>query len=153
ESQRCEGNGRRIAGSCFEGRRVRLTRRVRLADVMWTAARAPARTSGTMSSCCIRIQIIQARAALCGGTGRSRTFVARYGCRTALARAEGDDAPDRIVGRDAHGHAISRNNFDTEAAHSAAELGQHFMAGVALNPIEAPAVDSHDRALHVDEIV
>ena len=70
-----------------------------------------------------------------------------------LARAEGDDAPDGIVRRNTYGHAISRNNFDAEAAHAAAELGQHFVAGVALNSVEAPAVDGHDRTLHVDEIV
>jgi hypothetical protein len=70
-----------------------------------------------------------------------------------LARAEGDDAADGIVGRDAYGHAISRDNFDAEAAHAAAQLGQHFVAGVALNPVEASAMDSHDRTLHVDEIV
>jgi hypothetical protein len=70
-----------------------------------------------------------------------------------LARAEGDDAADGIVGRNAYGHAISRDNFDAEAAHAAAQLGQHFVAGVALNPVEAPAMDSHDRTLHVDEIV
>src|SRR3954467_12703736 len=66
---------------------------------------------------------------------------------------EGDDAPDRIVRRDADGDAIPGNHFDTEAAHPAAQLGQHFMAGVALHTIETPAVDRHHRALHVDEIV
>src|SRR3954470_11571784 len=70
-----------------------------------------------------------------------------------LARPEGDDAADRIVRRDADGDAIPGNHFDAEAAHPAAELGQHFMAGVALHTVEAPAVDCHDRALHVDEIV
>ena len=70
-----------------------------------------------------------------------------------LARSEGDDASDGIVGRDAYGHAISRDNFDAEAAHAAAELGQHFMAGVALNSVKAAAVNSHYRTLHVDEIV
>jgi hypothetical protein len=70
-----------------------------------------------------------------------------------LARAEGDDAADGIVGRNTYGHAISRDNFNAEAAHAAAELGQHFVAGVALNPVEAPAMDGHNRTLHVDEIV
>src|SRR4051794_27757725 len=70
-----------------------------------------------------------------------------------LACPEGDDAPDRIVRRDADGDAIPGNHFDAEAAHPAAQLGQHFMAGVALHTVEAPAVDCHDRALHVDEIV
>ena len=70
-----------------------------------------------------------------------------------LARPEGDDASDGIVGRNPYGHAISRDNFDAEAAHTPAELSQHFMAGVALNPVKASAVDSHYRTLHVDEIV
>jgi hypothetical protein len=70
-----------------------------------------------------------------------------------LARPEGDDASDGIVGGHPDGHAISRDNFDAEAAHAAAELGQHFVAGVALNSVKAPAVDGHYRTLHVDEIV
>jgi len=52
-----------------------------------------------------------------------------------LACAEGYDAPDRIVRRDADGHAISRNYLDAEAAHSAAELGEDFVAGVALHAV------------------
>ena len=70
-----------------------------------------------------------------------------------LAGPEGDDAADRIVRRDADGHAISRNHFDAEAAHPAAELGQHFVAGIALNSIESPAVHGNDRALHINQIV
>ena len=70
-----------------------------------------------------------------------------------LAGAEGDDAPDRIVGRYADGHAISRNHFDAEAAHSAAELGQHFVAGVALHAVKAATVDGNHGALHVNQIV
>lgn len=70
-----------------------------------------------------------------------------------LARPERDDPSDGIVGRHPNGHAISRNNFDAEAAHSAAKLGQHFVAGVALNAVKAATVNSHYRTLHVDEIV
>ena len=70
-----------------------------------------------------------------------------------LAGAEGNDAPDRIVRRHADGHAISRNHLDAEAAHSAAELGEHLMAGIALHAVKPAAVNRHDRALHVDEIV
>src|SRR5439155_10406102 len=44
-----------------------------------------------------------------------------------LTRAESNDAPNGIVRRDADGHPIARNHFDTEAAHSAAELGQHLV--------------------------
>ena len=70
-----------------------------------------------------------------------------------LACAEGNNAPDRIVRRDADGHAISRNDLDAEAAHSAAELGQHFVAGVALHAVKTATVNRHNRALHVNEIV
>ena len=52
-----------------------------------------------------------------------------------LAGAEGNDAPDRIVRRDADGHAITRDYLDAEAAHSAAELGEYFVAGVALHAV------------------
>jgi len=70
-----------------------------------------------------------------------------------LASAEGNDAADGIVRRHADGHAISWNNLDPEAAHSAAELGQHFMAGVTLHTVEAATMNSHHSTLHVDEIV
>ena len=70
-----------------------------------------------------------------------------------LACAEGDDAPDRIVWRNPDGHSIPRNHLDAEAAHSAAELGEHFVARVALNSIKAATVNSHYRTLHVYEIV
>ena len=70
-----------------------------------------------------------------------------------LASPEGNDASDGIVRRDADGHAISRDNFDAEAAHSAAELGEHFVPSVALYPVEASTVHRDDRALHIDEIV
>jgi len=52
-----------------------------------------------------------------------------------LARPEGDDAPNRIVRRNADRYAISGNHLDSEAAHSAAELGEHFVSGVALHTV------------------
>ena len=70
-----------------------------------------------------------------------------------LPCAEGDDAADRIVRRDADGHAIARNDLDAEAAHPAAQLREHFVAGVALHAIQAPGMDGDDRALHIYEIV
>ena len=70
-----------------------------------------------------------------------------------LAGSERDDAPHRIVRRDANCHAIAWNDFDAEAAHAAAELREHFMSGVALHTVEPAAVHRHDSALHVDEIV
>ena len=70
-----------------------------------------------------------------------------------LAGPEGNDAADRIVRRYANGHAISGNNLDSEAAHPAAQLGKHFMSGVALHAVKPAAVDRYDCALHVNEIV
>jgi hypothetical protein len=70
-----------------------------------------------------------------------------------LTGPEGDDAPDRIVRRYADCDAIPRNYLDAEAAHSPAELGQHFVAGVALHSVKAATVDGNHGALHVNEIV
>src|SRR6185295_16898201 len=70
-----------------------------------------------------------------------------------LACPEGDDAAHRIVGRDAHGDAIPRDYFDTEAAHAAAELCEHFVAGITLDAVQPAAVHRDHGALHVDEIV
>lgn len=70
-----------------------------------------------------------------------------------LACAEGDDAPDRVVRRDADGHAIARDYLDAEAAHSTAELGQYFMASVACHAVQTAAVDRDHGALHINEII
>ena len=67
-----------------------------------------------------------------------------------LTRAECDDATDWIVGGNAYRHAITRYNFDTEAPHTAAQLGEHFVPGIALDAIETSAVHCYDRSLHVD---
>lgn len=71
----------------------------------------------------------------------------------ALARPERDKAPQRIVWRNAHRHAISRHHLDTEAAHAAAQLRENLVAGVTLYPIQAAAVHRDHRGLHVDQIV
>ena len=70
-----------------------------------------------------------------------------------LACAEGDDAPDRIVRRHADGYPIARNHLDAKASHSTAELGQHFVAGVALNTVKPAAVYRDHSALHVYQVV
>ena len=70
-----------------------------------------------------------------------------------LASAEGDDAPDRIVGRDADGHAVSRHHLDSKAAHAAAQLGKHLVTLVTLHAVKTAAVDRHDRALHINQII
>ena len=70
-----------------------------------------------------------------------------------LACTKRDDAPDRIVRRNADGHSIARDHFDTEAAHAAAQLGQHFVTCVTLHAIKPSAMHGHDCALHVDQII
>ena len=70
-----------------------------------------------------------------------------------LACAEGDDAPDRVVRRNAYGHAISRHHLDSKAAHPAAQLGKHLVTLVTLDAVKTPAVNRHDRALHVNQII
>ena len=70
-----------------------------------------------------------------------------------LAGAERDDAPDRVVRRNADGHSIAGNDLDTEAAHSTTELGQHLVASVTLHPVEPATVHGDDGALHVDQVV
>jgi hypothetical protein len=70
-----------------------------------------------------------------------------------LASAEGDDAANRIVGRYAYRDAISGHHLDSKAAHPAAQLGKHLVALVALHSIQPTAMDRHNRALHVDQII
>jgi hypothetical protein len=69
------------------------------------------------------------------------------------ASAEGDDAADRVVRGDTHRDAIARNHLDSEAAHAAAELCEHFVALVALHAVKTAAVDGYDRALHIYQII
>ena len=70
-----------------------------------------------------------------------------------LASPESDNAPDRIVRRDANRHSISGDDFDPKAAHPAAELGEHLVSGIALHSVKATAMHSDDGTLHVDEVV
>ena len=69
------------------------------------------------------------------------------------AGAEGDDAPNGIVGGNADGDAIPGNHLDPEAAHSAAQLRKNLMTLIALHAVKPAAVYRHDRALHVNQIV
>src|SRR5262252_8125219 len=85
--------------------------------------------------------------------GCRRSVVLGFNLAFWLARAEGDDAADRVVRRNADGYAIARNHLDPEAAHAAAELGQYFVAGITLHTVETAAVDRHDCALHINEVV
>jgi hypothetical protein len=70
-----------------------------------------------------------------------------------LACAERDDAPDGIVRRNADRHSIAGDDLDSEAAHSAAKLGEHFVACVALHTVQSTAVHRDHGALHINEII
>ena len=70
-----------------------------------------------------------------------------------LSCTERDDAADRIVWRDTNRDAIAGYDFDTEAAHPAAQLSENLMAGVAFHSIQPARMDSDDGALHIDQII
>ena len=70
-----------------------------------------------------------------------------------LPGAEGDDAANRVVRRDAHGNPIARHDFDAEPPHAATELGQHLVTGIALHTVEPAAVHRDDGTLNINEIV
>jgi len=70
-----------------------------------------------------------------------------------LTGPERDNPPDRVIGRDPNGNAVAGDYLDAEAAHPAAQLGQHFMAGITLDTVEAAAVYRHHRALNVYQVV
>src|SRR4029453_8257287 len=70
-----------------------------------------------------------------------------------LASAEGDDASDRIVRRDADCHAVPWNHLDAEAAHTAAQLGENLVTLGALHAVQTAAVDRNHGALHIEQIM
>ena len=70
-----------------------------------------------------------------------------------LSGSEGDDAANRVVRRHANGDTIAGHDLDSEAAHPSAQLGEHFMAGIALDAVQPAAMNRDDSSLHVDEIV
>jgi hypothetical protein len=69
------------------------------------------------------------------------------------ASAEGDDAANGIVGGNANGDAVSGNDLDPEAAHPAAQLGEYFVTLVALHAVKPAAMNRHDGALHINQII
>jgi hypothetical protein len=71
-------------------------------------------------------------------------------CHQWLSCAEGNDAADGIVGRDANRHAVTGDNLDAEAPHPAAQLGEYLVAGITLHSIQAAGMYCHHRSLHVD---
>jgi hypothetical protein len=70
-----------------------------------------------------------------------------------LSGAEGDDASYRVVGGNPDGDPVSRHYLDAKAAHPATQLGKDLMALVALHAVKPPAVDRHDGALNVNQVV
>jgi hypothetical protein len=87
------------------------------------------------------------------GTDADGIHVLCGGSNWFSASAEGNDAANRVVGRDAYGYPITRNDLDPEAAHPAAELSEHLVALVTLHAIQAATVNCHDRALHIYQII
>src|SRR5688500_12820281 len=85
----------------------------------------------------------------------------RRGCREEAAwvlkevsaSSERDDAAHRVVGGDSNGHAVARDHLDAEAAHAAAQLRQHFVAGIALHPVQPAGMHGDNGALHIYQIV
>jgi hypothetical protein len=70
-----------------------------------------------------------------------------------LSCSERDDAADRIVWRDTHCHSIAGDDLDTEAAHPAAQLRQHFVPRITLDAVKPSGVHRNDCPLHVYKIV
>ena len=70
-----------------------------------------------------------------------------------LASPERDNASGWVVGRNPHGNPISGHDFDAKASHPSAQLGQHLVTRVTLNPVESATMDSHHGPLNVDEVV
>jgi hypothetical protein len=75
-----------------------------------------------------------------------------YG-NSKLACAEGDDAADWIVRRNADGDPVAGHDLDSKSAHTPAELREHFVAGIRLHPVQPAAVDGDNGALDIDQIV
>jgi hypothetical protein len=70
-----------------------------------------------------------------------------------LSGSECDDAADRVVRGYTDCDAVSWNDFDSEAAHPAAQLCQHFMPGVALHAVQPARVNRNHGSLHINQIV
>jgi len=71
-------------------------------------------------------------------------------CHQQLSCAERDDAADRIVGRDANRYAVTGDDLDAETPHPAAQLSEHFVAGIALDAIQTSRVHRYYSSLHID---
>jgi hypothetical protein len=71
----------------------------------------------------------------------------------ALSGSESDDAAHGVIRGYAHCDAVTWNDFDSEAAHPAAQLRQYFVAGVALHAVQPTRVNRNYGSLHVNQIV
>src|SRR4030095_580752 len=76
-----------------------------------------------------------------------------YRSLTELPGPESDDAADRVIRGDTDRYAVAWNNFDSEAAHPAAQLRQHLVASVALHAVQPTGVNRDHGSLHVNQIV
>ena len=70
--------------------------------------------------------------------------------RHGVVRAAAGGAVRRTA---ANGHAIAGHDLDSEAAHAAAQLGEHFVPRVALHPVQPSRVNGDHGPLHVYQIV
>src|SRR4051794_11613048 len=84
------------------------------------------------------------------GPRRRRGALEREVGEAKLPCAEGDDAANRVVGRDAHGNPIAWHDFDAEPPHAATELGKYLVARIALYAVEPTAVYRDDGTLNVN---
>jgi hypothetical protein len=70
-----------------------------------------------------------------------------------LSSAERDDPADRVVGGDADCDPVTGHHLDAEAPHPSAQLREHFMAGVTLDPVQPAGMHGDDCPLHIYKIV
>ena len=54
---------------------------------------------------------------------------------------------------DADSDAVARDDLDSEAAHPAAQLCEHFVPGVTLHAVEPTGVNRYHGSLHINQIV
>ena len=94
------------------------------------------------------------------GPARAVAFVRDPACERGDARVQlspaaraAGHAALRVVGRDADGHSVARDDLDAESPHAATQLREDFMAGIHLHTVQATAVHRHDGPLHINQIV
>ncbi len=85
----------------------------------------------------------------------ARSAIGLYGSskQCFLPGAEGDDASHRVVGRYPDRDTVAGDHFYAKPPHAAAQLRQNFVTLVTLHTVQPTAVDSHDGALNINQIV